>query len=222
MRDEAIQIVSCGTPHAWNLGGWCVPTKALDLYDHIQELSAQLARPLRCLEVGVYHGKSLFVQAVALRDSPHGGFITGVDPYTLEGVAEGFDMNVPEQRLHVDWWRANANLAAAQEICERERLARELGDWCKLVVQTPEDYLRNAGPQHLKYDWIHLDDAHSPTGTLRNAQLLVPLLAPDGVFVVDDVHWPTMQPAMKWIESALRLVSEKASDGMQWAFFQWT
>lgn len=215
MRDEVRKIVG----PQWSLGGWCCLTKALEMYDRLQELSLSFACPLQCVEVGVYEGKSLFVQAVALRDSNYGGMITGIDPYTVEANVEGFDLDDHNQKAHVDWWTESANLKGALKKCQREIVAHKLGQWCELVVSTAEDFfVQNSS--FTKLHWIHLDDAHSPTTSLRNAQLLVPYLLPGGILCVDDVHWPTMQPALAWIAERLEKVAEHDADGMQWAFFR--
>ncbi len=223
MRDEVRKIVGASyacngkpaLPGAWDLGGWCCEAKALEMYDVIQEASAHFGCPLQAVELGVFEGKSLFVQAHALKCSPHGGSVVGIDPCSVPACQEGFDLADRDQKAHVDWW-SGLNLQNVEARCRGEIYARRLGQWCELRTAMPDDLASEYNALH----WLHLDDSHSPVASLRNAQVWCPKVVPGGLIVVDDVHWRSMQPARRWIAANYEKVSKGSDEGMQWEFYR--
>src|SRR4051812_4885595 len=80
------------------LPGWCSAEKGAWLFDAAIRLRRDLGRPLSCVEVGVYGGRSLLAVALALRECD-GGYACGIDPYTRESATEA--QTEPRSR---DWW----------------------------------------------------------------------------------------------------------------------
>ncbi len=220
---EILQIVGRSYPEggrsavadAWDLDGWCPAAKGLDIFQRIQQLSEEQARPLTCIELGVFAGKSLFCQAVALQHCHFGGFVTGIDPYSPEACAEGFDLQSHTQREHVEWWLHNSDLATIERSCRQVIIQRHLGQFCQVVTGMPDVWVDHSPRLH----WLHLDDCHSPVASLRNAQAWVPKLLPGGLLMLDDAHWPTMRTTRNWIAERLTLISERRSEGHQWEVY---
>src|SRR5690349_19387564 len=72
--------------------GWCSVAKA----EHLAR-SVISAKPMVCIEIGVYSGRSLFAIATALKAIGH-GHIIGIDPWETESSIEGYE---GENRT---WW----------------------------------------------------------------------------------------------------------------------
>ena len=111
------------------------------------------------------------------------------------------------QRDHVSWYKPGASLRmwteyfpGAEVYClelRQDLLINEGRIHSYLCDQSQEHSLRNAAMNHLgvDFDLIIDDGSHAPADQVLTAKVLVPLLAPGGIYIVEDV-W--MYPSYPW------------------------
>jgi predicted O-methyltransferase YrrM len=169
--------------------GWTTQEKAEVLAGLIIDHKPQLL-----VEVGVFGGRSMFAQAMALRENGM-GIIWGIDPWTLESALEG---DIGEE--NAKWWTENVNLEDIYvgflrgvldfQLTKQTRWIREKGS---LVAKIFQDR---------SIDVLHLDANHSETSSCREAESWHRKVKPGGFLIADDTDWETVGKSLKIIRSA--------------------
>lgn len=154
--------------------GWCSEDKARHMVDLILS-----TKPLLVVEIGVFGGRSLLVQAIALRHLGQ-GLAVGVDPWTKSAALA--HMQEPEHRA---WWE-QVDLAQIRNGC-MDHITREgLAEWCTIYVGTSAQFHSLLGRQ---IDVLHIDGNHSDPSSTFDSTHFVPLVRPGGYVWVDDPGW---------------------------------
>lgn len=166
--------------------GWCTPRKALALATVILRV-----RPRCVVEVGVFGGRSLLPQALALK-SLGSGTLFGVDPWSNAVAVE-----VPTATENDAWW-AQVDLAKAKDTCLAALRRYQVTDVVRLIERRSRDALSwIAGP----IDIAHIDGNHSAEEAARDAVAYCDALAPGGFLWFDDIAWPSTERATTYIRS---------------------
>lgn len=198
------------------LPGWCPPEKAGQIYDEVLRIGQRFSEPLRCVELGVWHGKSLIPAAFALRRLGR-GCIDGIDPYTKAAAIEGLGDHGQEGDHKRAW--ANGTYGEYQDAltgCRRAIDQHGLRQYVCLLAQMPDELANEY--DHLHY--LHVDDSHSTVTSVRNVKTWLPKLLPGGVLVLDDCEWPTVQPARQIVLAAFGAPHLwDTSPGRQWEIY---
>ena len=182
------QIRAAITP----MEGWCWPEKALALADLILSTQPQIV-----VEIGVFGGRSLIPQAMALRTNG-AGMIYGIDPWKLEAALEG--ENGPESEA---WWRNNVNLHDIHRKCVEEIWRHGLDDWC-VLLRCPSQRAVTLFPS---IDILHLDGNHSELASCRDVELYLPRIKHGGHVWMDDTDWQTTQRAVGLLEESTERIA---------------
>jgi len=196
-----------------DFGGGCPPKKAYAM--------AWLIRSERLrtsLDIGVYRGRSLMPQAVAHRDYT-GGMAYGVDPYSnVEAMQQ--DNEALREKIREFIERTDFERMYGEVLALRDRL--RLAEHCRIVRKTSEEAAADFEEQGVRFGLIHVDGNHDTAKVLRDVELYWPLLARGGFFVMDDVSWASVKPAVDAVASKATLVfyeSKPAITELDYAVF---
>lgn len=186
IRDDLHREVS-------KLEGWVSPERGVELFDLIVK-----EKPVICVEIGVFGGRSLISQAMALRENGIGR-IFGIDPWKIEAATEG--NNVVNQ----EWWSKNVNLHGIHQGAMEAIWRLELDRWAIVVRAKSQDawFLFRNG-----IDWVFIDGNHSEVSSVRDVFLYAPLVKKNGIIVFDDADWPETQEALKMLDGQCELVKD--------------
>lgn len=164
--------------------GWAMVPKALAMAELILE-----AKPLIVVELGVFGGRSLLPQALALREAGQ-GIIYGVDPMQIAPATEG---EIGEANLQ--WWMKDCPLHTIHEGAMQAMWREGLEPWFIYIRATAE----HAAHMFKSIDMLHFDQNHSETASMRDIQIYYPLVKPGGHIWFDDVNWETTKKAQEWL-----------------------
>lgn len=162
--------------------GWCSPEKACAMADLIVEVEPKL-----CVEIGVFGGRSLIPQGLALNWVGNGGVVYGIDPWSK---MEGADGDTDE--ANKAWWEA-LDINAIHDYAVKNIWDMDLQRRCVLV----------RAPSYACYelfrdiDILHIDGNHADPSARRDVTLYVPRVRPGGYVWFDDANWHQTQRAMK-------------------------
>lgn len=154
-----------------NIDGWCVPEKALTLASIIVAF-----RPLVCVEIGLWKGKSFSAMALACK-AVNRGICIGVDPWSR-------DVAIREQTTDDDrkWW---SNIDFDCVHLEFLKNMRDLG---------VEDFIRieRCESRHFRppnaIGLASIDGSHSDTA-MHDMVMIAPRIILGGYIVTDDSDW---------------------------------
>jgi hypothetical protein len=163
--------------------GWCSPEKALAMAELILEV-----RPKLVVELGVFGGRSLVPQAIALRETGQ-GVIIGIDPWENEAALEG--VNNPADR---DWW-STVDLDYIHRHCMEHIWLNELEHYIVIVRARSERCLPALGLDEI--DICHIDGNHSELASCRDVADWVPRVRSGGYVWFDDSNWESTQKAVE-------------------------
>lgn len=168
--------------------GWATPSKAHEM----AELIAQV-HPKLCVEIGVFGGRSLLAQAVAMRELSPDGLTVGIDPWRKDATVEGAvgDANA-------EWWGSlNMNDIHRDFMDHLWRL--NLNKRCLVIRSSSEDCVDLF--QKKSIDILHIDGNHSPEVSCRDVKMWLPKVSTLGHVWFDDVDWESTQPAIRLLDA---------------------
>lgn len=155
--------------------GWCSPEKATALIESIVS-----RKPEILVEIGVFGGSSLIMQALALQFNK-GGIIHGIDPWATDAALE--EMQAAEHR---DWWQ-KINLQEVFEHCQAHIAHKQLEPYVQLHRLKAEDAVTQFADESI--DMLHIDGNHSELPAWKDATLYLPKVKSGGLIFFDDVWW---------------------------------
>lgn len=179
--------------------GWCTEEKADYLYNLVLNYTPTFNTDTlnKIVEIGVYGGKSLFPLTFACKEKGFGKVI-GIDPWQKESNIEG-----SLAQADIDWWsKLDIDLIYKNFVLNTVELdfLKELS-WLKVrsdqAVNIFNDY---------SIDLLHQDGNHSPEVCFREIELWYPKLRSGGIWVIDDINWPTTKNAVDWLNNNLELI----------------
>ena len=177
------------------LEGWAIPEKALAMAELIEETKPELV-----VELGVFGGKSLIPQAMALAANSR-GIIVGVDPWCNKDAIEGW----PDDE-NAKWWRSVDMHKIHQGYMEAV-----WGFGLKPYIVTIRGTSEQASlliPSNI--DILHIDSNHSEAASCADVNTYLPKVKVGGYVWMDDTNWPSTQKAVEILKSRcteLRTVS---------------
>jgi hypothetical protein len=172
--------------------GWCTLEKAMAMAGLILGV-----KPAVVVELGVFGGKSLIPQALALQ-SLGSGVIYGIDPWENAACVEG-----ENDKANDEWWQG-VPLQQVFESCQELMRRFELSN-CHLLRQRSERVATTFGDEIAV---LHVDGNHSELASCRDVELWLPKVRPGGFVWADDANWPTTQKALGMIAEKCAKVAE--------------
>jgi len=166
----------------------------------------------RSLDIGVYRGRSLFPQAIAHRQAGS-GVAFGVDPWS---AAEADENDHVALREEIKAFVHNTDFELLYQGVKCGIGEFGLVDYTRLVRTTSAAAALTFAAEGTTFGLIHIDGNHDTEPVLRDLRAYMPLLEPGGFLVMDDVSWPSVEPAVREAESQsnllLRCVSADKTD----------
>jgi hypothetical protein len=191
MTKDLEQIISRTVPA---MQGWCTVEKALAMAQLIIESNAAMV-----IELGVFGGRSLIPQAMALRELSL-GMIYGIDPWTKDACLEG--TNDP---ANDEWW-AKLDLEEIHRGCMRAIRENALDQWCSVIRAKGENVHTLFPPASI--DILHIDGNHSEVASVRDVELWLPKVRVGGHVWLDDTDWATTKRAATLLTDACDVVKD--------------
>jgi len=192
-----------------SLPGWCNPHKAKRILR--VALQAAALGGTRGVELGVYGGRSLVALALGYKLAGR-GTLDGIDSWSREDCLEGQQSTVDQQL----WGRDTDYEALVQHtLAGVERFG--VKDIARVVRKRTADALSDY--ENGSIDLLHLDSNHSELTSCRDVTSWLPKMAPSSVWIADDTNWPSMQKALRILESAGFGRIETGPDDF-WAVYQ--
>lgn len=188
LRQEIEQYI------ASNPYGWCTVAKACEMADLITHV-----RPTVCVEIGVYGGRSLIPQAIALRELGY-GVIVGIDPWSSEAATEG--TSDPQNE---EWWRQQ-NFGAIRGYTEESIRRLGLERHCITLPWRSENAQLLFQPHSI--DILHIDGNHTELASVRDVNTWFPRMKPGGHIWFDDINWSTTQKALSLLDGCCERVKD--------------
>lgn len=187
LRKEILDALAT-MPH-----GWCTPDKALAMADLI--LAVQ---PETVVEIGVFAGRSIIPQALALRHIKR-GIIYGIDPWRREDTVEG---NLPP--IDKDWW-SKVDLEDIHRICMETIWRLGLTEHC-IIIRSASQYCPKLFAGGI--DILHVDGSHSTEASVRDVHLYLPQVSQGNHVWFDDASWATTKEAVTLLEKSCGIVDK--------------
>jgi hypothetical protein len=188
--------------------GWATVPKALAMAELILEV-----KPAIIVELGVFGGRSMLPQALALREVGAtnkfmDGRIYGVDPMQVAPAIEG---EIGE--ANAQWWLKDCPLHTIHELCMKALWNEGLEPWFIYIRATAE----HAAHLFKDIDILHFDQNHSELASMRDIQIYYPLVKHGGYIWFDDTNWTTTNKAQQWLaEQGAETIKEVSTeDGTQ-------
>lgn len=164
-----------------SMEGWCTPEKAFAMAELILE-----AKPNLAIELGVFGGRSLIPQGIAMRENGF-GVVVGIDPWRVGDTLEG---NLSE--ADKEWW-AGVDLHMIHGKCMEEIWRNHLELYCVILRSASQHVVSLFDPSQV--DILHIDGTHSDEASCRDVSLYLPLVRPKGYIWLDDTDWTTTKKA---------------------------
>jgi predicted GH43/DUF377 family glycosyl hydrolase/predicted O-methyltransferase YrrM/GR25 family glycosyltransferase involved in LPS biosynthesis len=188
------------------LAGWCSAEKARVLAGLML-----MVKPKTVVEIGTFGGKSLLPMALALRHVHRNGgppgIIYAVDPWTYDAADEFWEQETEQDRKdHRAWWLEKSQLEVEMQNCIKCITHFGLWPYVRLVSVGSEGCAQWFDNRPIQV--AHVDGNHATEAAIRDVKNYLPRLADGGYLVMDDVGWPTVQPAVKIVQASCRMVLE--------------
>lgn len=182
-----------------NLEGWCSIEKAEKLYKLIKKI-----QPSTVVEIGVFAGKSLIIQACALKENNH-GIIHGIDSWSNEDCIHGMT-----DKIHMNWWN-NIDYQQIYDQCISAIHLYEVEKFIKIHKLSSQKFINSVD---FEIDILHIDGNHEEYSSCHDVNFYIPKIKSGGYLWFDDAAWPQTQKAVSIIENhfKLELIDRAQSD----------
>jgi Methyltransferase domain len=185
-----------------DFGGGCSVRKAYVMAWLIERFNLE-----RSLDIGVYRGRSLFPQAVAHKLAGR-GVAYGVDPWS---AAEADENDHTALREEIKAFVANTDFEQLYRDVTRRADEFGVAGHTRIVRTTSAEAARQFAADGVTFGLIHIDGNHDTEPVLRDVRAYLPLLQPGGFLVMDDVSWPSVEPAVREAERHAELLMRRVS-----------
>lgn len=176
------------------LEGWTSHERGWELADLILT-----EKPVVCVELGVFGGRSLIPQALAIRENKSGR-VYGIDPWRVEPALEG------ENEANQSWWKNNVNLDEIHNKFMAVLWRLGLQDWTTII----RDCSQKVANLFERVDLLNIDGNHSEVASVRDVELWLPRVAQKGVITMDDTDWPSTQKAVGLLKDQCEVIKDEA------------
>lgn len=173
---------------SWSpLEGWASQEKMRDMADLVLH-----EKPVLCVEVGIFGGRSALPVLEALRINGSGKLIA-IDPYDNKAAGSGTQNEVDS------WWWTQDLKKFRDQFLSAVRAA-ELEPYLEFWEEWSDTGLAKLADESV--DFAHQDGNHSPEVSLADARVLWAKLKPGAAFWMDDCNWPSLRSALDFLDSA--------------------
>ena len=168
------------------------------------------------VEIGIYRGASFLPQLLAHTQFTKGtGY--GIDPY-LNGEAMQNDLpnslkEIVEEFIEcLDFEKIYYEVLALID-------KFEFGLRGKVLRDTSERAISYFTENEIFFDLLHIDGNHDTDHVMLDVDLYLPRVKKTGFIVLDDIRWPSVEPAYRAVASKCTLLFERVAQFSSWAVF---
>lgn len=174
-----------------SLEGWCSFDKANKLYQLVIE-----NKPKVIVEIGVFGGKSLFSQALALQENNF-GTIYGIDPWSKEASIENL-----KDPAAMKWW-SELDYDFIFNGCQKFIDENDLHSFVNLCKARSDEFIKQVD---FEIDILHIDGNHEEQSSCSDVELYLPKVKNGGYIWFDDAAWFQTQKAKVMMEKEYNCV----------------
>lgn len=173
--------------------GWGWAAKNYAMAELILSTSPKLV-----VELGIFGGRTLLPQALAIRQLNTGALIVGVDPWRREAAIEGETGGENEA-----WW-SNVDLNTIHSKFMEHLWGYGLQEHC-LVMRCTSDVAARLFDFHM-IDILHIDSNHSELVSCREVETWLPLMKHGSFLWFDDLNWDSTKKAQQMLLKSCTLI----------------
>ena len=174
--------------------GWCSAEKASLMMDIIKKY-----RCTKCVEIGVFSGRSLFVIAKTVLYNEK-GVAFGIDAWDPRESTKGFEVTSP----NYEWWRSVDYALAYQNVINLIT-ANNLQGCCKIIKSSSQTAVRHFADESI--DFIHIDGNHNEEIPFQDVLTYLPKVKDGGFILINDSHSVNMRREVMFLLEKAELVS---------------
>lgn len=172
--------------------GWLTVERAFEMYDLVRQIQPQYV-----VEIGVFGGRSLIAQALALKDIGRGKII-GIDPWKKETAVAG-----QTDETQAAWWR-DVDYYKIHQGCMEWVWAFGLDQFVTVIRGASEDCADIMPPT----DILYIDGLHSEEASCRDVRLYLQRVKQNGYVWADDMDWDSTQKAKELLKADCVVVKD--------------
>lgn len=173
-----------------NIDGWCSQEKMVKMTSLILA-----TKPQKVVEIGVFYGKSLICQAMALKKNKLGK-IYGIDAWDA-----AFATQYMTNDIDINWWNTINYDHVYDTFCSN---ITEAG--VEYFVDIIKDNSNNALSYiNFEIDILHIDGNHEELPSCENVLNYVPKIKKHGFLWFNDANWSQSRKAIDLIENKYQL-----------------
>lgn len=181
--------------------GWTEESRCIEMAQLILD-----HRPRIVVEIGVFGGRTLISQGLAMKEA-NCGRVYGLDPWRTQDAVED------ENKDNAEWWsKVDMEEFHRKTMGHIWRLG--LDEWVS-VIRSPAQFVAS-----LFHDGdigiIYIDGNHSEKASCRDVNLWLPKVVSGGHVWFDDAGWPSTQAALRLLDDAC----EKVKDGGHYRLYR--
>ena len=168
-----------------SLEGWCSIDKSKKMADWIVN-----HKPNKCVEIGVFAGRSLIAIALALKHNQYGK-IDGIDPWSAPAALEG------KNNIENDQWWGKIDFEHFYFYTINKVKEYGLTNQTAIIKAKSIDAVKNY--EDCSLDLVHIDGNHSEETSVLDVNLWAPKVKNGGIIIFDDTDWETTKKAQNKI-----------------------
>jgi len=174
--------------------GWCSEEKAFFMMDVIKNHACK-----KCVEIGVFSGRSLFVIAKGLLHNEK-GVVFGIDAWDPRESVKGFEVTSPNYK----WWRT-VDYAWAYKNAIHLIADNALQGCCKIIKSSSQKAVKLFADESI--DFIHIDGNHNEEIPFQDVLTYLPKVKDGGFILINDSHSVNMRKEVMFLLEKAELVS---------------
>lgn len=182
-----------------NIEGWCSDDKISKMSDLILA-----TKPKTIVEIGVFYGKSLICQSLALKKNGDGK-IYGIDPWN---VVES--IKYMSEQDTIKWW-SELNYENIYQKCLCNVIDFQVEDYVEIIKNSAVNAIDKID---FDIDILHIDGNHEEKSSYKDVALYVPKMKRGGFLWFNDANWSQCKKSISLIENTYncQLIDKALSD----------
>lgn len=165
--------------------GWCTVEKAIEMAELVLQY-----KPRVIVQIGVFGGRSLIPQALALKENGFGK-IYGIDPWKKEAALEG-----ELDEANAKWW-AGIDMDNMLKVSTEAVWNNGLDAFAPIIRAKAQDVVE----LFPNIDILEIDGNHNEISSCRDVEMWLPRVNGNGWIWFDDVDWPQTQKALSMMRA---------------------
>jgi Methyltransferase domain len=146
------------------------------------------------LDIGIYRGRSFFPQALAHALFTRGK-VYGIDPYSNAEAVQKIQQ--PEMQTLLDDFAADTDFESIYCDVAAFLVEHQLEKNGIILRMRSDEAFKYFIKENVLFDLIHIDGNHESNQVMRDVEMSLELLLPNGYLIIDDISWESVQLALK-------------------------